>query len=150
MTKFNWILVLILTILIGCKQTDKKEMPTEGTDEPAVVGADNSQNSLDWAGVYEGTIPCADCEGIFTVLELSYDNTYVLTQTYLGSPEIENQFKERGNFSWNQAGSLIRLNTESGRFAFKVGENQLWMLDQKGAVIEGEMADLYILKKINE
>lgn len=124
-------------------------MPTEGTDEPAVVGADNSQNSLDWAGVYEGTIPCADCEGIFTVLELSYDNTYVLTQTYLGSPEIENQFKERGNFSWNQAGSLIRLNTESGRFAFKVGENQLWMLDQKGAVIEGEMADLYILKKIN-
>ena len=144
-------MVFAATVLIGCKNggknsSEKAAETTESVDS-TVVDSHNSKNSLDWAGVYGGTMPCADCEGIKTVLELKYDNTYVLAQTYLGSPDIENQFKEQGDFSWSQDGALIRLNTDSGRFRFKVGENQLWMLDEKGNMIEGDLADMYILKK---
>ena len=39
----------------------------------AAAGADaahNSRNALDWAGTYEGVLPCADCPGIQTRLSL--------------------------------------------------------------------------------
>jgi len=139
--------------LVGCKNVENKEISSEEIIETnesvdtTVVDTHNSENSLDWSGVYQGTIPCADCEGIKTILELKKDKTFLLSQTYLGKPEGENEFTQKGNFVWNQGGTMIRLRTESGGFQFKVGENQIWMLDLKGNIIEGDLADMYILKK---
>ena len=36
-----------------------------------VTTGDNSKTSVDWVGKYEGTLPCADCEGIKTTLTLN-------------------------------------------------------------------------------
>ena len=141
--------------LVGCKNGEKNEVSTEGAPEtPETVNSNitevdshNSENSLDWAGVYEGTTPCADCSGIKTVLDLRKDKTFILSQTYLGKPAGENEFTQTGNFVWDRAGKMIRLKTESGAFQYDVGENKLWMLDVKRNRIEGDLADMYILKK---
>jgi uncharacterized lipoprotein NlpE involved in copper resistance len=141
---------IAITIFIGCKNVENKENVSEETMETVdttVIDSHNSENSLDWAGVYEGTTPCADCEGIKTVLELRDDKTYTLSQTYLGKPEGENEFTQTGNFVWDETGSKMLLKSESDTLQYKVGENQLWMLDRTGNVITGDLADLYVLKK---
>lgn len=155
MIKMILVFAVLTSILFGCKNVEKTDTSVEGTSETVdsidlkapEIDAHTSENSLDWAGVYEGTTPCADCEGIKTVLELKSDKTYILSQTYLGKPKGENELNQTGNFKWNQPGTMIRIRTETGGFQFKVGENQLWMLDAKGNMIEGDLADMYILKK---
>jgi len=57
-------------------------------------------------GVYKGTLPCADCEGLDTVLRLyakgKFDTTYafyVRTQTYRGAPKGDVTFSDRGDWA---------------------------------------------------
>lgn len=153
MKKIGLLFALVATVIIGCKNEEKKEMKEVTSEETMdtmvseVVDGHNSQNSLDWAGIYEGTTPCADCEGIKTILELNEDNTYVLSQTYLGKPEIDNEFKRNGSFTWNGLGSIVTLKDGDAEFEYKVGENQLWILDANGDIIDGDLADMFILKK---
>ncbi|MDC8001513.1 copper resistance protein NlpE [Aequorivita todarodis] len=141
-------------VLVGCKDGEKKEAVSEEnmeTVDSTTVDSHNSENSLDWAGVYEGTTHCADCEGIKTVLELRKDKTFILSQTYLSDyEEKEKEMGEEGSFSWDETGSKIILKTKDGTIQFKVGENQLTMLDMSGNLITGELADFYILKKKQE
>lgn len=154
MKKTALLLVLAATVMIGCKNGEKKEstseemMETVKNDDSAVIDDHNSKNSLDWAGVYEGTVPCADCEGIKTVLELNEDNSYSLSETYLGKPEKNSEVKRTGNLSWNEAESEVTLKNGDDVMQYKVGENQLLMLNTEGKLIDGKMSDLYILKKI--
>ena len=42
------------------------------------------QNSLDWAGVYEGVLPCANCPGVRTRLTLQRDGSYQLVTQIQG------------------------------------------------------------------
>lgn len=76
------VLVVVLAIsFVGCKNVETKDVV--GTDEnlmpmqSPMVDMHTSETSLDWAGVYEGTLPCADCEGIHTLIELHEDKSYV-------------------------------------------------------------------------
>lgn len=57
-------------------------------------------------GVYKGTLPCADCEGLDTVLRLytksKFDFTYayyVRTQTYRGAPHGDVTYADRGEWT---------------------------------------------------
>ena len=57
-------------------------------------------------GVYKGTLPCADCEGLDTVLRLyakgKFDTTYasfVRTQTYRGAPHGDVTISDRGEWT---------------------------------------------------
>jgi copper homeostasis protein (lipoprotein) len=57
-------------------------------------------------GVYKGTMPCADCSGLETVLRLyakgKFDTTYafyVRTQTYRGAPRGDVTFSDRGEWT---------------------------------------------------
>lgn len=105
---------------------------------------DNSMTSIDWNGIYTGTIPCADCEGIETTLQLMLDKTYTLTRMYKGkSTELKTS---SGTFTWDASGSTIQLSGEDpGKY--KVGENQLFQLDSDGKRISGNLEANYILKK---
>lgn len=106
----------------------------------------SSFNSLDWAGMYTGTLPCADCEGIMTTIVLSDDLTYLLSTSYLGKDG--GVFEERGRFSWSPDGSTITFDGIKQRPAsFRVGENTLRQLDMDGHVITGALADTYMLIK---
>ncbi|OOE82349.1 hypothetical protein BZG25_00400 [Salinivibrio sp. ML198] len=111
-----------------------------------MVDHHNAKLSLDWNGTYQGVVPCADCEGIDTTLTLNPDNTYSLTKTYLGK-EGE-ALKESGTFKWDETGSVVILEglTDSPNHFF-VAENQVIMQDMNGETIEGDLAEMYHLKK---
>jgi len=151
MKKAAIVFTIAATVFFGCNNGKEKETSSEETTETIenseVVDSHSSENSLDWAGVYEGTTPCADCTGIKTVLELKNDKTFVLSKRYLGKPESENEFTQTGNFVWDHTGSKVLLKSENDTLQYKVGENQLWMLDRWGNLITGDLAELYILKK---
>jgi len=105
----------------------------------------NSKDSLDWTGVYKGTIPAASSPGINVSLKLSMDNTYELTYDYIdrsGSP-----FTNKGSFKWNDTGDIINLGIAETPSYYKVAENKLIQLDMKGKVISGRQADNYVLTK---
>ncbi|MDR1190434.1 MAG: copper resistance protein NlpE [Verrucomicrobiales bacterium] len=104
----------------------------------------NSRNSLDWAGVYTGTIPGADVPGIKVQLTLNADETYTVTHEYLGK---EGVFTDAGKFQWDQDGGVIMLDRKGAPTHYQVGENQLMQLDLEGKPITGDLAKHYILKK---
>jgi uncharacterized lipoprotein NlpE involved in copper resistance len=106
----------------------------------------NAQNSLDWFGTYEGTLPCADCPGIKTTIVLNQDNTYSKTAEYI---ERENsRFTEEGKIEWHDNGREITLIPTKGESEiYKVTEGSLVMLDKEGNEITGNLAPNYILKK---
>jgi heat shock protein HslJ len=106
----------------------------------------NSRNSLDWYGVYQGVIPCADCEGIETKIILLKSNKFTRKVKYLGKED--NHFSDQGTVTWNDAGSIITLESEQGESQmYQVGENVLFHLDQEGNRITGDLADKYELTK---
>jgi uncharacterized lipoprotein NlpE involved in copper resistance len=148
---------LIVTLLCCCaltacsKSTRNVELNTATTETQVASSAEissahNAQNSLDWAGDYQGTLPCADCEGIKTQLILNADSTYSMTETYLGKGN-DNPFKSTGNFSFGHTGSIITLDQHGDQRKYFVAENQLYALDQEGKKIEGNLSEHYILKK---
>ena len=103
------------------------------------------QTSLDWAGVYTGTIPAADGEGINVRMKLNKDNTYELTYDYIGKPD--NSFTFNGSFKWNDTKDIIHIEIADAPSYYKVAENKLIQLDMAGKPITGKFADMYVLTK---
>ncbi|ULQ56704.1 copper resistance protein NlpE N-terminal domain-containing protein [Flavihumibacter rivuli] len=129
--------IAVLAFYSACKPPENT-----GTNKPA---GDNSQTSLDWDGVYTGVLPCADCEGLETVVMLNKDNTYSIQRRYKGkSTDI---VSKTGKFSWNKEGGKVILEGENPG-TFQVGENALIQLDMDGNKITGELASKYVLSKV--
>jgi uncharacterized lipoprotein NlpE involved in copper resistance len=114
--------------------------------DQAVDSAHNSRNSVNWDGVYTGTIPAADAEGINVQITLNTDETYEIRYEYIGK---QNVFTDTGTFKWDEDGDTITLNTKDMPPYYKVGENTLIQLDMEGKPITGSLADLYVLYKAN-
>jgi len=110
----------------------------------------NSRDSLDWWGVYEGTIPSASGSGIDVSLTIKQDLNFELSYEYVGRDD--GMFVRIGTFQWNDTGSVITLVGEDEAFSFpqfyQVGEGFLRQLDIDGNTIEGELADNYKLQKV--
>ena len=149
--KYRMVLIFCSSLfLFSCKNgTDKKELEivNSTSKDTNVVDAHNSQNSLDWEGVYKGILPCADCEGIEIEIILNSDLTFVKKTKYLGKENF-NGIDEKGSFTWNKEGSTIILQQiNEGSNQYKVCENTLTHLDMEGKIIKGDLAEKYILKK---
>lgn len=139
---FLGICTLILS-MTACKSTGEQSAENGKT-------ADNSQNSLEWQGVYNGTIPCADCPGIETVVVLNSDNTYKMTSRYITGED--NVFEYAGKLQWSKDGGSVTLegtDKQGGTTRLKVGENKLFWLDNEGKEITGDLADKYILNRVD-
>lgn len=148
----RFILPIVVFISLGsCNLLNKKgqdggQPPIVTTRDTVISDGHNSRNSIDWAGTYEGTLPCADCEGIKTVITLYENLTFSRTDSYIKNGK-EDSFNEKGYFEWNEAGSKITLISGNERFQYQVGENKLFALDMYGNRIEGVLAQYYILTK---
>lgn len=140
----------LLVTIVSCNTNSTTENKNISTDTPTVsapVTGDNSMNSLDWQGSYKGIVPCADCEGIETVITIGADSLYTLTLSYLGKKDAV-AVKKNGRFNWNDAGNIITLsNMEGGADKYLVGENKLIQLDLEGNRITGNLASKYELTK---
>lgn len=126
---------ILMTLGFTACKTSSKTPPATG---------DNSMVSLDWNGTYSGILPCADCEGIETLIELNTNKTYTLKTKYLG--KSDQVHSSNGTFTWNTEGSKITLSGDHPN-SYQVGENKLFHLDQSGNRITGNLADKYTLMK---
>jgi hypothetical protein len=147
------IILLALFCLISCKDESKNPEleTTENTSENIenrMDTAHNSQNSLDWVGVYKGVLPCEDCDGIETSIQIKKNLDYVLSQHYLGRTEAKENINETGKFEWNKQGNTISLG-ERQRLYFQVSENYLLQVFKDESKVLGDSAIKYRLTKIN-
>ncbi|MCK0201428.1 copper resistance protein NlpE [Ornithobacterium rhinotracheale] len=129
--------------LSACQKKDQKVDETQVTESVATPAV------KDYAGEYEGVEPCADCEGMKITLTLNPDNTFVQETEYLGK-EINNEFTDKGTYTWNSDGTIVTLTPENAPDQishFKVEEGKLIQLNADQKVIEGDLADKYILNK---
>src|SRR5215469_4486920 len=115
-----------------------------GAGAPPTQPADmhNSRNALDWAGTYEGVLPCADCPGIKTRLTLNYDGSYRLVTQAQGSQNAEKSVS--GVFTWQPSGNAITLDERGGRQQFSVGEGRLTLLRPVGGTSQSAAANLVL------
>lgn len=138
--------ILLLAVQIqACQSSSSKTDSTAIADSSYVDTTHNAQNSLDWAGTYQGVIPCADCPGITTTIELFDNDTFSYHAVYL---ETVNSVQDTGKFMWHENGSVVHLIGKDLNTKYKVAENKLIQLDTEGKVIEGQIADQYYLAKV--
>jgi uncharacterized lipoprotein NlpE involved in copper resistance len=105
----------------------------------------NSKDSLNWDGVYTGTIPSASGPGIDVRMRLNLNQSFELTYKYLDRPD--GPFNWTGSFQWDKKGNIITLNIKDVPPYYAVAENRLIQLDMKGKPISGSLADNYVLTK---
>ena len=154
MKKITTLTFVICAVLLACNKNKKAEnpepAPTEITVDSVIPAQPHTaKNSLDYLGIYKGKLPCADCSGIETSLQLGEDFSYTLTRKYLG--KSNKIIEQKGTYSWNKAGNAIILdNAKDEPNQYFVGENALTQLDMAGKKIGGKLAQNYILKKMTE
>ena len=140
--------------LVACNKAEKPKTEehtppatTEAISEPIVDNAHTAENALDWNGTYKGVLPCADCEGIKTELELNSDKTYEIKETYLAKGDGK-PFESKGSFQFDSKNSsIIELDKAGDSRKYFVAEGYLKALDIDGKEITGDLADKYQLKK---
>lgn len=147
MQRYAFMLLILLgsTLLsISCQQKNKSLL-----NRPVLVdAAHNSRNSIDWEGTYIGTLPCSDCDGLATVLEINKNGTYIISTTPAG--KTNGTLRHEGSFAWNKNGSVIELSGAAidNRY-FLIGENVLILLDKNVERYKAEQSDRYwLIKKI--
>lgn len=128
--------LIVLNPIFAQKKKDKKNPWLSVAPATAVK---------DWEGVYMGVVPCADCEGIQTMIKLNKDNSYTIQTKYLGKgPEI---FEDKGKISWDKNGFLLLLLSGDDSSLVKLSLNELTLLDKEGKPVVGQYASYCILKK---
>lgn len=139
-------LALSAFALTACsKPADKVDPAADATtttatttqNQPASVPT--SANDLNWVGDYKGLLPCADCEGIETELELKANNTYELTEEYLGKQG--NEFKAKGTFSFDaDQSNIITLDEQGQKRKFFIGDNYIELREmQTGQALDTKL-----------
>lgn len=154
--RYTILLVLFIAIVTACneqpvkvvvKEVEINDTTYDGDTNAISAALDGAtaQNSLDIVGKYKGVLPCADCEGMETIIELRADSTYSREINYLGKKS--NTFTATGKWTWVN-GFVINLGSiKEGPNRYFVAEGKLIQLDMSGNRITGNLADKYELKK---
>lgn len=143
MKKLIYFLSFYSLLLCACNNSaNKSNHPDDSVKIKPVV---TDSVALKAAGIYEGFVPCADCEGIIiTYLLLNPDMTYRLEETY--SKKNDRAF--RTNDSWKMdKGRIILYDSNELRLSFLVDGDKLWQLDSEGNRISGNLGDKYVLTR---
>jgi uncharacterized lipoprotein NlpE involved in copper resistance len=142
--------ILALLVFTACKSENNPESSNDGVavnDSSSEEISHTAIKARDHIGLYQGILPCADCEGIETSLYLMANNAYLLTKVYKGMAD-DKAYKEIGDFEWNADGTTVTLsNIEDAPNQFIVEDTRAIQLDMEGKKIEGELAELYVLVK---
>jgi copper homeostasis protein (lipoprotein) len=106
------IIWILLTLILSCakSQQDNKE-----------VDMHNSRNSLDWTGIYSGTLFYTDSLTVQIKLQLSDEENYKIE--YFFPAKESGIIIDSGKFNWDSTGISFHINDL--KFSFKVIENEL-------------------------
>jgi uncharacterized lipoprotein NlpE involved in copper resistance len=107
----------------------------------AIVSFSCSKSKL--SGTYEGTLPCADCPGLKTLITFNSDGTFHMEETYLerdNSPTITNG-------KWVLDGNIITLTAVDNKFEYKLISEKEIRWAPNGQEITGTNLNWSLLKK---
>ena len=92
--------------MVSCGGNAQQKAATAGTQQTTAAAPDmhNAETSLDYLGVYKGTLPAADCPGIETTLTLAPDGSYALHLKYI---DRDSEFDEKGAFTCSRTGHTM-------------------------------------------
>lgn len=139
--------LLAAIMVIAASGCDRKVEKAEDNKKENIETVKVEENKpADYYGTYEGTLPCADCEGIKTTLKINDDTTYELRSEYLGKKD--GTFEESGVYRI-VSGDVIELITPSSgdKTYYKILDGAVTMSDSTGVTAQGALADQYTLKK---
>ena len=142
-----FILVFSCALFAACGNHSKTNKDV-AEDSTAVLATDtidmhNAENSLDYAGVYKGVFPAADCPGIETTLTINADKTFTQHSSYI---DRNTSFDEKGTYTLQV--NILTLKAEEGEISYyKIEENKIRRLNADKEEVTGELADYYILSK---
>ena len=134
-------LFLIVALLAACSGEKPQSPPGAG-----VVDMHNSQNSLDWSGVYEGIVACQACPATQMRLTLGQDGRFELSRRALvrgATPATAT-----GQFTWQPDGNTIVLDASGGGQGFAVGEGRVIVLNSDGSRPDAAGASLLRLASV--
>ena len=139
---------LIAATLFGfssCNTSEKQEHTDKVLESKSeIMPTDTDTVSL--FGTYKGTFPCADCGGKEMSLTIDVDGTYCLKYKY--QDKDERLIEENGIYSILDDTLIETVTPSSGEKTYYKYENGLLILsDSLGTVDNGELSELYILKK---
>ena len=145
----NTILLFAITLSLlsvgSCKCNTKKDNVQTAVESVQKCPVD-TKTSDSFYGTYTGTLPAADCAGIQTTLILNEDTTYDLTSVYL--TETPQEFKTSGVYEREGEQMIVLITPSSGeKTYYKILENAVALVNANGEMAEGDLAELYILKK---
>ncbi|MFT3705895.1 MAG: copper resistance protein NlpE [Agriterribacter sp.] len=151
------LLFLIVTVYIGCTSNASDKVVDNAGIDSALAAKNKAGREMDSAkpvliGVFQGVIPCADCEGIRTELTLYQDaansenNTYTLTETYLNTKNKTGDTTFSSTGKWDilrgikgdATATVYFLNydePEEARYFLKKSETTITLLDKEQHVI---------------
>ena len=94
-------LVAMLVPMLCLSYSGVQAYTLPSTPYPEVTTAPNPNAA--YLGIYQGTLPCADCQGIAMELTLkengkSKSKTFVLKQKYLGKPATQSMYTVTGKW----------------------------------------------------
>lgn len=144
--KYASLLFVLIATLPACATEKGLDVPAK----PAItspVDTHTSRHSLDWAGAYEGVLPCADCPGIRTRLTLGSDGAFERRTLYLDrqvAPSIA-----RGQFTWQAGGAVIALDANGGGQRYAVEEGRLIALNRDGTRPQPQEASR-VLRRVSQ
>ena len=134
---------------VACNQSANNAENTENADSTEMVAeqpAEAPAPAFDKTGAYAGTLPCADCSGLETTVELMSDMTYKATQDAKGKKDGHSE--AAGNFTWDASSGIITLegaDALSFRKLLVEGDNVVVVGDDGAKATEN--ADKYVLAK---
>lgn len=138
--------VFICASLFSCQSSStSNDRERQLQDSLSMSTEHTSQTALDWAGIYQDTLPCADCPGILTTVKLYEDETYSYVAEYIDRKTV---VLDTGKFMWYNNGSVVHLKGTDIDTRYKVGENVLFQADSSGNVMESEIAEKLSLHKV--
>jgi uncharacterized lipoprotein NlpE involved in copper resistance len=111
------------------------QTPANRTDQVPKHSRAVPAPAFSWAGSWSDTIPCADCPGILTRLDLRADSTYVLRSLYLERDSIP-----QGQIGkWTVMDDILVLATADVPMRWGVKGDALEMLGPDGRPAESAL-----------
>jgi copper homeostasis protein (lipoprotein) len=159
--------LLVIAIYIGCNNDTSHNAADTASIDSALAAKNKTGREMDSAkpvliGVYEGIIPCADCDGIKTELSLFQDaansenNSYTLRETYLNSKARTGDTTFSSTGKWDilrgikgdQNATVYFLNYDEpneSRYFLRKSDNAIELLDKEQNIISSKLN--YTLEK---
>jgi uncharacterized lipoprotein NlpE involved in copper resistance len=133
--KKNIVIILSALLWISCDNTPKKDTPGDSGNNPQQSQA-GGFDYISVCGSYADTLPCADCDGIYTEIQLSPDTTFSISERRMGKAEKASRPSiTRGIFTPDGNTGKIKLTAvnDGGKAKYaSYSESALTILDENG------------------